>query len=246
MNDELVTFTEWRHQHPEKWARVEGTVTSSQLRTLKFLDAQIHITRHLRTGATLPESIEVRWIQACIHIYLHVRTHLIYPKDQKSVMWVKNQRRGTLCDYQVASVLQIPDWQWNPRRSTWNERANHLDQFRNEYGRDPRVRSGWKYERALAHWQQRQRAATVHGKLTPTQVAILDGDRSVPTSELTFRIPTFAGSYETWFRDFWSETVHLKLDAHTEASYEQTVEINLNLANRTANQCQAGQRSTAH
>lgn len=210
MSEELVTFTEWRHQHPEKWARIEGNVTSTQLRTLKFLDAQIHITRHLTEHTPLPESIEVRWIQACIHIYLHVKSKLSFPRDEKSVMWVKNQRRGSLCDYQVASLLQIPDWQWAPRRRTWNERANHLDQFRNQFARDPRIRSGWDYERALAHWHQRQRIANQKGVLTPSQVAFLEGDRTVLTGELTFRIPSFAGSYEAWFREFWSETVYIR------------------------------------
>jgi hypothetical protein len=33
---------------------------------------------------------------------------------------------------------------------------------------------------------------------------MLEGDMTVPTGELTFRIAGFAGSYQGWFEEFWS------------------------------------------
>lgn len=200
---ELATLDEWQHDHPERWARIEGTLTRNELRTLKFLDAQIHLTREAAGQVVPPETPEVRWLRRCIAIYLYVLAHHLYPKDERSVTWIKNQRRGALCDYQVAALQQIPGWRWAPRRSSWDERAEALERFRNEFGRDPRVRSVWETERALAHWYQRQRAAVAAGKLTPRQAAMLEGDMTVPTAELTFRIAGFAGSYQGWFEEFW-------------------------------------------
>lgn len=34
MEDNAVTFVEWRHAHPERWALIEGTITHDQTRTL--------------------------------------------------------------------------------------------------------------------------------------------------------------------------------------------------------------------
>lgn len=200
---DLVTFDEWRHQHPEKWARVEGTITRNQLRSLKYLDAQIHLTRERESGTPAPDSIEVRWLRTCIFIYLYVVDHAAFPKDERSVMWMKNQRRASLCDYQVAALQQIPNWDWQPSRTTWDQRVRDLNDFRQKYGREPRNRSVWDYERSLGYWYTRQRVAARAGKLTPNQVAQLEGDDALPTGELVHAVPTFAGSYEIWFRDFW-------------------------------------------
>ena len=203
MNDSMVTFGTWRKENPEKWTQVEGSVTRNQMRTLKFLDAQIHLSREASTGITPPDTPEVRWLRRCIIVYLHVMAHGIFPTDETSAMWVKNQRRGALCDYQVAALQQIPGWRWRPRRSSWDERVKELNAFREAYGRDPRVRSGWEHERAIAHWCQRQRQAAQEGKLTPNQMSLIDGDGGQPTGEIVWAVPTFAGSYERWFREFW-------------------------------------------
>ena len=203
MNTSMLTLTEWQTAHPDRWAKIEGSITRNELRTLKFLDAQVHLTREAQDGLAPPETPEVRWLRSCIAIYLYVCAHGIFPKDEHSVSWVKNQRRGALCDYQVAALQQIPGWQWRPRRTSWDERMESLGRFRNEYGREPRVRSTWEYERALAHWATRQRKAASEGKLSPRQESLLDGDGGLPTGEITWAMPTFAGSYEVWFRDFW-------------------------------------------
>lgn len=200
---ELVTLEEWRRSYPERWARIEGTLTRNEYRTLKFLDPQIYVAGETKHGTASPDSPEVRWLRRCIVIYLYACAHGFCPKDDHSLTWVKNQRRGALCDYQVAALQQIPGWRWAPRRSSWNERAEQLNTFREEFGREPRVRSVWDVERALAHWHQRQRSASIAGKLTPRQTAMLEGDTSVPTGELAFRIAGFAGSYQAWFQEFW-------------------------------------------
>lgn len=211
MEDNVVTFVEWKHAHPERWARIEGTITHDQTRTLKFLDAQIHLTRQEELGISPPDTPEVRWLRRCVTIYLHVMANGIFPTDQQSVMWVKNQRRAHLCEYQMAALQQIPGWQWAPRRADWNERAADLDDFRREYGREPRIRAGWDYERALAYWAKRQRVAAGNGKLSPGQQAQLEGRTSCATGELEFRLPQFAGSYEGWFREFWSSQLARRL-----------------------------------
>ena len=203
------TFAEWRTDHPERWARIEGNLSHQELRTLKFLDAQVHLTRHFETQARLPHTPEVNWLLTCIGIYASVLHMGTYPTDSVSASWVKNQRRGALCDYQVAAIMRLPGWKWAPRRMTCDERAKALDHFRNDYGRDPRIRSGWEYERALAHWHTRQRRALDQGKLTPAQVAALDGDMTVPTLQVMTSTSGLAGTYTPWFNSFWDETVPL-------------------------------------
>lgn len=199
----IETFAEWRQANPERWARLEGNLSSNEHRILKFLDAQIHLTRHQQNGVELLLTPEVKWLIACITIFKAVIKTGSYPADSVSVSWVKNQRRGSLCEYQVAALTQIPDWKWAPRRTVWNERAHQLDEFRKSFGREPRVRSGWKEERSLAHWASRQRQALREGKLSPAKEAALRGEFSVPTSELTFRLSNLGGSYADWFKAFW-------------------------------------------
>lgn len=202
--NELVTFDEWRQQHPERWARAEGTITHAQLRNLKYLDAQIHLTRERELGTTAPETAEVKWLRTCVAIYLHVMAYGIFPSDEQSVMWVKNQRRAALCDYQVASLMQIPNWKWHPRRTSWDHRVAELNSFREEFGREPRVRSVWEHERALAHWYSRQRKAAKEGKLTPNQMSLLEGEAGQPTGEVLPIAPVMTGVAGEWFRDFWT------------------------------------------
>lgn len=203
MSAELLTLHEWRTKHPERWAQIEGRITRDELRTLKFLDAQIHLTRQIEDGRKPPDSPEVRWLKSCITIYLYVCTHGIFPKDEHSITWTKNQRRGALCGYQIAALEQIPGWQWRPRRSSWDERVTVLNQFRAAYGREPRIRALWDHERALAYWLKRQRIAAAAGKLTPNQDALLEGEEGQPTGEIGLTVRTFSGSDTAWFRDFW-------------------------------------------
>jgi hypothetical protein len=148
--------------------------------------------------------MEVRWLRSCILIYLYVIEHRAFPKDEHSVMWMKNQRRASLCDYQVAALQQIPNWDWQPSRTSWDRRVRDLNTFRQEYGREPRNRSVWDYERSLGYWYTRQRVAARAGKLTPNQAAQLEGENALPTGELIRAVPSFAGSYEIWFREFWA------------------------------------------
>lgn len=199
----MLTLTEWQTAHPERWAKIEGSITRNELRTLKFLDAQVHLTREAQDGVPPPETPEVRWLRSCIAVFLYVCAHGIFPRDAQSVSWVKNQRRGALCDYQVAALQQIPGWQWRPRRSSWDERVDSLNQFRDEYGREPRIRSAWEYERGLAHWTARQRKAASEGRLSARQESLLEGNGGLPTGEIIWTMPTFAGSYDSWFQEFW-------------------------------------------
>lgn len=204
MSAPQLTLHEWQLEHPDRWAKIEGRITRNEMRTLKFLDAQIHLTREIQAGVRPPDSMEVRWLRSCIAVLLYVRDNGSFPTDQHSVTWVKNQRRGALCDYQVAALEQIPGWRWRPRRTSWDDRARQLNDFREDCGREPRVRSPWEHERALAHWCARQRKAMAEGKLTPNQEALFEGETGQPTGEVVWTAPTFAGSYEAWFREFWS------------------------------------------
>jgi len=208
MNSPLITLHEWQTEHPERWAQIEGRITRNEMRTLKYLDAQIHLSREMDTGAKPPDSPEIRWLRSCVAIYLFVCAHGVFPRDEHSTSWVKNQRRGALCDYQVAALAQIPGWQWRPRRSTWDERVEQLNQFREKYEREPRIRSPWEYERGLAYWQKRQRKAATERKLTPNQEALLEGEEGLPTGEITWATPTFDGSYAAWFTAFWNQQLH--------------------------------------
>lgn len=70
-----------------------------------------------------------------------------------------------------------------------------LSEFRDKYGREPRVRSSWEVEQALAHWYSRQRRAVATGRLTPNQAALLEGEPGLPTAELERAVPTFAYGY---------------------------------------------------
>lgn len=207
MSATQLTLHEWKLEHPDRWAKIEGRITRNEMRTLKFLDAQIHLTRETQTGTKAPDSMEIRWLRSCIAVLLYVRDNRAFPTDEHSITWVKNQRRGALCDYQVAALEQIPGWRWRPRRSSWDERVQQLNDFRSEYGREPRVRSTWEYERGLAHWCARQRKAATEGKLTPNQESILDGQVGQPTGEIVWAESTFPGSYEAWFYEFWRSTV---------------------------------------
>lgn len=203
MSTPQLTLHEWQLKHPDRWAKIEGRITRNEMRTLKFLDAQIHLTRETQTGATPPDAMEVRWLRTCIAVLLYVRDNGAFPADEHSATWVKNQRRGALCDYQVAALEQIPGWQWCPRRTSWDERVQLLNDFRTEYGREPRVRSPWERERALAHWATKQRRAAIEGKLSANQKALLDGEPGLPTGEIMLNRPALAESYEGWFREFW-------------------------------------------
>lgn len=205
MSAELLTLHEWKTAHPERWAQIEGRVTREELRTLKFLDAQIHLARQLDDGRQPPNSPEVRWLKSCVTIYLYVCAHRLFPKDAHSIDWVKNQRRGALCSYQIAALEQIPGWNWQPRRSSWDERVTALNQFRTAYEREPRIRSSWEYERALAYWLKRQRTAAAEGKLTPNQSALLEGEDEQPTGEIIWTAPAFPSNYARWFQEFWNE-----------------------------------------
>lgn len=210
-----LTLHEWQTAHPERWAKIEGRMSRNEMRTLKFLDAQIHLSREAEAGTPPPDTMEVRWLRSCIAVLLYVRTYDAFPDDPHSVMWVKNQRRGSLCDYQVAALQQIPGWRWRPRRTDWDRRVRQLAAFRDEYAREPRVRSPWEYERALAHWATRQRKAAAEGKLTPNQEALLDGGSEQPTGEIVWAAPTFAGSYEAWFLEFWSAVANRPSSPHS-------------------------------
>ena len=205
METGMLTLHEWQTAHPDRWAKIEGSITRNELRTLKFLDAQVHLTREMQDGKKPPDTMEVRWLRSCLALLLYVRQSGAFPDDQHSITWVKNQRRGALCDYQIAALQQIPGWQWRPRRTSWDERMRQLTAFREDYEREPRVRSPWEYERALAHWATRQRRAAVEGKLTPNQAALLEGENGQPTGEIAWVVPTFAGSYEAWFVEFWAQ-----------------------------------------
>lgn len=203
MSHEILTLREWQTEHPERWAQIEGRITRDELRKLKFLDAQIHLTRQVEDGTLPPDSPEIRWLKSCVAIYLYVCAHGLFPRDERSVTWVKNQRRGTLCDYQVAALEQIPGWNWRPRRSNWDQRVVELNQFRAAYGREPRIRAPWEYERSLAYWLKRQRLACAEGKLTPNQASLLEDEDGQPTGELVWEADTFPGYGSAWFRDFW-------------------------------------------
>ena len=37
-------------------------------------------------------------------------------------------------------------------------------------------------------------------------MSLIDGDGGQPTGEIVWAVPTFAGSYERWFREFWDYT----------------------------------------
>lgn len=77
---------------------------ADSLAVSKYLDAQIHLTREREHGIPPPESPEVKWSRGRVAIYLHVMAYGIFPNDETDVMWVKNQRRGSLCDYQIADT----------------------------------------------------------------------------------------------------------------------------------------------
>ncbi|WP_143469818.1 MULTISPECIES: hypothetical protein [unclassified Leucobacter] len=203
MSANLLTLEEWQSAHPERWAQIEGRVTRNELRTLKFIDAQIHLTREVEDGRKPPDTPEVRWLRSCVAIYLYVCAHGLFPRDEHSVTWVKNQRRGALCSYQVAALEQIPGWAWTPRRSSWDERVTELNLFRTNYEREPRIRSKWEHERALAYWLKRQRIADSEGRLTPNQSALLEGEPGQPTGEISLAVPVFSSTYDAWFREFW-------------------------------------------
>lgn len=79
--------------------------------------------------------------------------------------------------------------------------------LRDEYGREPRVRSPWEQGRELTHGCARQRKAAWDGKLTPIQEALLEGEIGFPTGEIVWIEPTFAGNYEACFWQFGVPTM---------------------------------------
>ena len=50
---ELATLDEWQHDHPERWARIEGTLTRNELRTLKFLKRVSYMRSQVRIAAIM-------------------------------------------------------------------------------------------------------------------------------------------------------------------------------------------------
>lgn len=90
--------------------------------------------------------------------------------DPDLLAWISNQRRSlTMAESHREQLESLPDWDWEPRASAWEYRAEQLRTFIAANKRAPRVRSSDAAERALAHWHSRQRVAYDAGTLTPAR-----------------------------------------------------------------------------
>lgn len=101
-----------------------------------------------------------------------------------------------------------------------DQRVTELNDFRNEYGREPRIRYGWEVEHGLAHWYSRQRKAAAERKLSPNRSALPEENEGIPTAELARAVPTVVGGYVRWFGEFCAEQTNRSL-SHSEGEHSR-------------------------
>jgi hypothetical protein len=90
--------------------------------------------------------------------------------------WLRTQRRERerRSDHQRQLLEALPGFAWQPREAHWDRRMSDYREFVSEHHREPSTRSENKYERHLARWVTRQRAARRCGALSTRRAAQLD------------------------------------------------------------------------
>lgn len=68
---------------------------------------------------------------------------------------------------------RLPGWDWDPRETQWERRAEELRRFVRAQSHLPRVRSDDPQESALAHWYSRQRVMRDEGRLSVEREELL-------------------------------------------------------------------------
>lgn len=106
---------------------------------------------------------EARWLKSYEEVADYCTTGEPLPPRLES--WIKNQRRGKLCEMQLALLEDLPIWEWHPRREAWNARADDLDTFITRHRRLPRIRATDPDEQSLGRWLGHQRRRLNRGRL---------------------------------------------------------------------------------